>query len=136
MELAAQPEALVVCRLPPTAPWPALPADGRFVSATRTPTELSVVCPPELVPAGAEVEAGWRLLTVVGPLDFTLVGIMASLTDTLARAGVSVFVVSTFTTDHVLVKDASFGPAVDALRAAGHTITGDGPGAGPVSRSG
>ncbi len=119
-----RPEALVVCRLPAAAPWPELPTDGRFVSATRTPTELSVVCPPDLVPAGAEVEPGWRLLSVVGSLDFALVGVMATLTDALARAGISVFVVSTFTTDHLLVKDLHLGRAVEALRSAGHTVTG------------
>jgi hypothetical protein len=95
---------------------------GDFVSVTRTPTELSVICPAGLAPSAAEVEAGWRLLTVRGPLAFTLTGIIAAIAGELAAAGVALFTLSTFDTDHVLVRGTDVERAVEALRAAGHEV--------------
>ena len=59
---------------------------------------------------------------MAGTLDFTLVGVLAALIGPLADAGVSVFVVSTFDTDYLLLKDETFGRAVDVLRNAGHAV--------------
>ncbi|NBV02713.1 MAG: ACT domain-containing protein [Acidimicrobiia bacterium] len=61
-------------------------------------------------------------MSVVGPLDFSLVGILESLLVPLAAEGVSVFTVSTFDTDHVLVRDEDLDATVSALRAAGHAV--------------
>ncbi|TWP50203.1 ACT domain-containing protein [Lentzea tibetensis] len=91
-----------------------------LVSVTRTPEELSIICPTSQVVEDAPHEKGWRLLTVRGPLEFTLTGIMAALAGELAAAGVTLFAVSTFDTDHLLVKHTDLGRAVLALRAAGH----------------
>jgi hypothetical protein len=74
------------------------------------------------VPAGAKVDEGWRLLTVRGPLEFTLTGIMASLAGSLAAAGVPIFAMSTFDTDHILVKETDLQRAINALREAGHEV--------------
>jgi uncharacterized protein len=101
----------------------ALFAAPGLVSVTRTDGELSVVCPAEHVPAGASrAETGWRLLTVRGPLEFTLTGIMAALSGTLAAAGVALFALSTYDTDHVLVRADDLDQAITALRAAGHEV--------------
>jgi uncharacterized protein len=113
-----------VSKLDPAATVPAellAPGPG-LVSVTRTDVELSVISPVKLAPAGAEVEAGWRLLTVRGPLAFTLTGIIAALASELAAAGVALFTLSTFDTDHVLVKDAELARAIAALNAAGHEV--------------
>ncbi|OZM74403.1 amino acid-binding protein [Amycolatopsis antarctica] len=96
-------------------------ADG-LVSITRTATELSIVCPESLVPQGVSVDGRWRLLSVRGPLAFTLTGIIAALSSELAAAGVAIFSISTFDTDHVLVKSDDLARATDALRAAGHVV--------------
>jgi hypothetical protein len=121
-----------VCRLAPDTPWPRPPADGSLFSATSSGassaassagTERSLVCRQDLAPSGSRIESGWRALTVAGPLDFDLVGVMADLTTPLARSGVSVFVLSTFDTDHVLVRDEDVERAVDALAAAGHIVS-------------
>jgi hypothetical protein len=114
-----------VCRLPPDAPWPEPRAGARLYSATHTGRELSVVCIEGDEPEGAEVESGWRVLSVVGLLAFDLVGVIASITVPLAAAGVGVFVVSTFDTDVVLVKDDDLDRAVAALRGSGHRMTDD-----------
>ena len=109
-------------RLPAGSALPALPASAGFVSITSTPDEISMVTPAGQAPAGAKVDEGWRLLTVRGPLEFTLTGIMASLAGSLAAAGVSLFAVSTFDTDHILVKQTDVERAVRALREAGHEV--------------
>ena len=122
------PGEYAVTRLAADAPLPAGlldPADG-LVSVTRTPAELSIIAPVaftlESDPENVTAEKGWRLLTVRGPLEFTLTGIMAALAGELAAAGVSLFALSTYDTDHLLVKHTDLGRAVLALRAAGHEL--------------
>ncbi|MBC6449403.1 ACT domain-containing protein [Actinokineospora xionganensis] len=95
--------------------------DG-LVSVSRTPTEVSIVSPSATAPEGGQTEPGWRLLTVRGPLEFTLTGIMASLAGSLAAAGVSLFALSTFDTDHILVHATDLTRALAALREAGHEV--------------
>jgi uncharacterized protein len=113
---------LVVCRLPADAPAPEPSAGAALFAVTRTREELSVVCPPGDAPADATVERGWRALVVAGPLDFGLTGILASLASPLAAARVSIFALSTYDTDYVLVREQALAVAIDALRAAGHDV--------------
>jgi hypothetical protein len=96
---------------------------GSFLSVTRTADELSVVCAQDAVPGGVRCERGWRCLRVAGTLEFSLVGVLASLLGPLADAAVGVFVVSTFDTDYLLVKERDFGRAVEALRRHGHPVS-------------
>jgi nitrilase len=113
-----------VCKLPPGSAIPAWATAGDVFSVTRTVEELTVVCRQEMVPSGTQAEVGWRCLRVAGAMPFTLVGVLASLTGPVASAGVGVFVVSTFDTDYLFVKDAGFQAAVAALRGAGHSVEG------------
>jgi hypothetical protein len=113
-----------VCRLGPDVPIPTWAAGGPFVSVTRTATELSLVCSEEAVPEGVCCERDWRCLRVAGTLDLSLVGVLSSLLDPLAAAGVSVFVVSTFDTDYALVKQLDLERAVEVPRRAGHAACG------------
>ena len=87
-----------------------------FVSITRTDRELSIVVGEDRVPTDVRAERGWAALRVSGTLDFELVGILSRLTGALADAGVSVFAVSTYDTDILLVKAKDAGRAVEALR--------------------
>jgi uncharacterized protein len=131
VELLLRPNLLSVCRLAPDAPWPQPPDNGSLFSATSSgassavsaDTERSLVCRQDLAPSGSRIESGWRALTAAGPLDFDLVGVLADLTTPLARSGVSVFVLSTFDTDHLLVRDEDVDWTVDALAAAGHLVS-------------
>jgi uncharacterized protein len=120
-----RPGTYTVAKLDPGAPVPSgllSPDSAGFVSVTRTTDELSVICPEGQAPEGAAVETGWRLLTVRGPLEFALTGIMAALANELAAAGISLFAMSTFDTDNLLVKAANLARAADTLRAAGHEV--------------
>jgi hypothetical protein len=112
-----------VCKLPPDAPLPHWAAGSPFCSITRTPDELSVVCHQDAVPAGVRCERGWRCLRVGGTLDFSLVGVLASLVGPLSVAAVSVFVLSTFDTDYLLVKEQDLGLAVQVLLRHGHSFS-------------
>jgi GNAT superfamily N-acetyltransferase len=114
--------AYAVCRLAADAPLPAWVGGAPFVSVTRTADELSVVCSQEAVPEGVRCERGWRCLRVAGTLALSLVGVLASLLDPLAEAGVCVFVLSTFDTDYLLVKEPGFGRAAEVLQRAGHVV--------------
>lgn len=118
--LRVMPGRYAVCRLPSSSPVPA--AEGAWVSVTRTPDELSMVCAESAAPAGARIEDGWIGLAVQGPLPFTATGVLAAIATPLADAAVSIFVVSTFDTDYVFVKQAQLRQAADALGAAGHTV--------------
>ena len=111
-----------VCRLDYDAQVPDW-AKGDVVSITRTPDELSIACQQDRVPASIQCERDWRCLRVVGPLDLSLVGLIASLSSTLADARISVFVFSTFDTDYLLLKDDKLEVAFQVLTAAGHTVT-------------
>ena len=122
LQLLVVEGAFAVCKLPPTDAIPVWAAGGSFFSVTRTADELSIVCGEVAVPEGVTCERGWRCLRVAGAMPFSLVGVLASLTAPLASAGVSLFAVSTFDTDYLLVKAGDFAKAVAALRAAGHTV--------------
>jgi len=125
MTLDVLPGVYAICRLSATAPLPSWTAGSPFASITRSTNELSIVCGSEQVPADVLAQRGYRGLAVRGPLDFSLVGIMASLAGALAAASVSIFVVSTYDTDYLFVREADFDRATAALRSAGHSISGD-----------
>ena len=122
LRLSLLPEPLAICRLPPSALIPAWAMIGSFFTLTRTDEELSIVCPAARVPEEVTCESGWRALKVAGPLDFALTGVLASLAGPLAQAGISLFAVSTYDTDYLLLKEERLAQAISALRAAGHQL--------------
>jgi len=121
LRLSLLPGRYSVWKLPPEAPLPACSGEGLF-SVTRTPDEVSVVSREEHVPAGVRCEKAWRCLAVAGPLAFELTGVLESLAAPLAAAAVSVFALSTYETDYLLVKETQLGQAIAALETAGHTL--------------
>jgi hypothetical protein len=119
----ALPGLFAVCRLGADSAVPAWAA-GPFVNITFTPDETAIICPATGVPAGVRAERDWRVLKLVGPFPFTAVGVLASLADPLARAGISLLSIATYDTDYFLVKSEFFDAAVAALVSAGHTRIG------------
>lgn len=121
LELLA--DTLAVCRLAADAPVPTWAvAPGRFVTISRTADELSVTAPQAGVPLDIQCEREYRALRVKGPLPLNLVGILASIAEPLAEAGLSIFAISTFDTDYVLVKARDLEAAVRTLQHAGHQV--------------
>ncbi|HYN22180.1 MAG TPA: ACT domain-containing protein, partial [Thermoanaerobaculia bacterium] len=115
-------DRLAVCRLDPEADLPSPACRDGFWSVTRTAEEISVVLPESAAQPEWRIEAGWRAFQVAGPLAFGLTGVVASLTLPLAEAGVPVFVLSTFDTDYLLVKELDLERAREALAGAGHAL--------------
>lgn len=120
MQLRTLPDSYAVVRLEPGSDLPEWVDKGPFRSVTRTEHEVSVVCRDHDVPEGESVDRGWTVLETKGPLDFTLVGVIASLVQPLAAAEIPIFVISTFETDYVLVRSSNLARAADALERAGH----------------
>jgi len=110
-----------LCRLPVGSDLPKW-LKGAFYSVTVTPTEVSVICEAARVPANVPHEPGWRCFVVRGTLDYSLTGILSSFAAPLAEAGVSLFALSTFDTNYLLVTNDCLEEAVAALTAAGHTV--------------
>ena len=122
MSLTLLPETMAICRLDPAAAIPEWAMQSDWWSVTRTRDELSIVCAEARVPAGVAGSRGWRALQFDGPLPLDQTGILASVTEPLAAARVSLFALATFSTDYVLIPAAQRAAAIDALERAGHTI--------------
>lgn len=129
MELAVEDGLLAVCRLPPRAPLPDWAGRARrFLTVSRTAEELSITADAEVVPAETSCARGYRAIRVEGPLALDLVGVLAGIAGPLADAGVSIFAISTYDTDYVLMKAGDLARAVAALERAGHRVHGFDPG--------
>lgn len=122
LTLSVGRDLLAVCKLDPDAPVPTWAFSGDFCSVTRTQSELSIICPESSVPEGVLCDAGWRCLRVAGSLDFEQIGIFASLASPLAAAGISIFPIATYDTDHILVKQTNLETALRVLLESGHQV--------------
>lgn len=92
-----------------------------FYFIGRTADELSLVCRTEDTPAAVTArEDGWKGFFIRGPLDFSLIGILAKIAGILAEAGISIFAVSTYDTDYILVRANQFDKAVTVLSNKGY----------------
>lgn len=123
LSLSLLPERLAVCRLGPNEVIPQWVFSTSFWSVTRTDEELSLILPEKLVPSSWKVKKGWRCLKVHGPLDFSITGIIASLSTPLAEAGVSILAISTYDTDYLLVRSGDVDRAKEILIEHGHRIS-------------
>jgi hypothetical protein len=122
LTLSILPETLVICQMDKDARIPDWLLASTFYSITKTAEEQSIVCSQIHVPEGIKRDEGWRCLKVEGPLDFSAAGILASLTMPLAKEGISVFAMSTYHTDYLLVKERHLEKAVQILAQNGHQI--------------
>src|SRR6266568_5018950 len=110
------PDAYAVVRLGPGDAVPVWALSSRpFFSVTRTADELSVVCLERDTPSHVNSERGWRAIKLIGPFPFDQVGVLASFATPLAQHGVSIFALSTFDTDYILVKASHLDQALKVL---------------------
>jgi len=111
-----------ICRLDKNHPLPDWAVGGEFWSVSRTPDELSVVCPQESVPPGVDQNAGWKCLKVDSPFEFDLSGMISDMAAPLARTGTDLFVVSTQDSDYLMVRGRDLQWATDELARAGFSL--------------
>lgn len=125
-ELTRHPVEVGVACLEPHASVPRWALDEEYEtplwSVTRTADELSVIAAYEAMPGTAEGVGPFVAFSVDGPLDHSLIGVLAGLLQPLAEAGISILAESTFNTDWILVASADAAAAVEVWEAAGHTI--------------
>ena len=122
LQLHELPGRFAVARLKPDADVPAAWLGGPLTSVTRTAEELSVVTDASRVPADAQAERDWCALAIRGPIPFELTGVLSALLAPLADAGISIFALSTYDTDVLLVRADDRRATLDVLRRAGHSI--------------
>ena len=122
LELTLLPERFAISRLAADSAVPGWAIEGPFFSVTRTDDELSIVTELSRVPAAIPSGSGWRILKVHGPFVLSEIGVLAALATPLAEGRVSLFAISTFDTDYLLVASEALQAAIAALEGAGHTI--------------
>lgn len=111
-----------VCRINNTESIPEWAKSLEFSSITRTKEELSIVCAQYDIPDDIQCEKDWRILKIAGPLDFSLVGILAFISTILADCDVSIFAISTYDTDYILVKEKYLSKAIESLEQKGYEV--------------
>jgi hypothetical protein len=123
LQLIILKNTFAIYRFNPNVKVPEWISDSAFFSVTKSPDELSVVCEQnENNTSAAAVSCDWRALKIAGPLDLTLVGIIAEISRILKESNISIFSISTYETDYVLIKSRDLNKSVDSLKANGHEI--------------
>ena len=111
-----------ICRLDTKDTIPTWCQKGEFYSITKTADELSIVCLEDYIPNEIQAEKEWRIFKILGPLDFSLVGILSKISTLLAESKMSIFALSTYDTDYILVKQSTTLEAINQLRQAGYHV--------------
>lgn len=122
LKLSVLNYSLGVCKLDKKDSIPQWAFNSEFFSITKTQEELSIVCREDIIPNHIKFEGHWRALKVEGPLDFSLIGILASISSILASANISIFAISTFDTDYILLKEDNLNKALEILGNNGYKV--------------
>jgi len=118
LTLSILPEKIGICHFDKKSSIPDWATGGNFFSITRTDQELSIIYPQDKIPGGVLFEKDWRAFRLEGVVEgIYSVGIIASLSKPLAEAGISIFNISTYETNYVLVEDKNFAKAKEILGA-------------------
>jgi hypothetical protein len=122
LEIRLLAPRMAICRLEPDSDLPAWVKGDSFCTITRTDEELSIVCPEAAVSGSVFCDKGWRCLKIKGPLDLSETGVLYALASPLAEAEISLFALSTFSTDYLLVKEKDLERAISVLSQQGHIV--------------
>jgi len=117
LTLVVLPQCFTIHRFAPDTTPPSSIFSQQFYFIGRTDEALSVVVNSDLPLASQTNEPNWRALKVAGPLDFSLTGIIAGISSLLAQVNISIFSLSTFDTDYILVKSDQLAQAISTLAA-------------------
>ena len=112
-----------ICVFANNIPIPEWAATASLCSITRTKKGLTVVCPQSIIPSDCEYDPNWRCFRIDGNFDLNQIGVISSLSSPLAQADISIFVISTYDTDYILVKEEKVERAIAVLTDYGNVIT-------------
>ena len=97
--------------------------DAEYSFIGKTDEEKSLVCITGDVPSNViERDDGWKGFRIQGVLDFSLIGILSKIAEILAENSISMFAISTYNTDYVLIKKENYQKALDILEHSGYEI--------------
>lgn len=122
MKIIVLPEVFAICRLNQEQPIPEWAFSNSFYSITKTSDELSIICLQNSVPGEVVKNVNWRCLKIEGPLDFSAVGILNSITQPLAKNGIGILAVSTYETDYIFVRQEQLPETLKILIKKGHEV--------------
>ena len=98
--------------------------ESEYCFVGKTDEERSLVCAESEVPSNViKREDGWKAICICGVLDFSLIGILSEIAAVLADNAISIFAVSTYNTDYILIKSEDYQRGLEALKSAGYEIT-------------
>jgi len=110
-------------KLHPSSKIPDTIQESKFYQICRTDEELSIVCETHIAMISEHEEKGWACMKVDGPLAFGLTGIIAGISKVFAESNISIFAISTYDTDYILVKHQSLDNSIKALKANGYAVS-------------
>ena len=113
-------ETFTIHKLSRDASIPEAILKSNYYSISKTKNELSLICSDVIEVQSLQSSKGWKCIKVTGPLDFNLTGILAGISDILSKENISIFAISTFDTDYILVRTQDLTSARTALRLAGY----------------
>ncbi len=122
LRLRVLPEVYAICSFPPDAAFPDWPYNPNILSVTKTPQETTLVCEESHVPGDCKKSENFKCIKVEGRFDLDAVGVLASIAGPLAQNKISLYVISTFDTDYVLIHAENVDKAVSCLEKFGHTF--------------
>ena len=122
LQLSILENPFTIHRFPPNHEIPNQVYESQFYSIGKTDDELSIICDSTIRLNSEKSETGWSCIKVAVPLAFSLIGILAEISTVLAEAEISIFAISTFDTDYILVKSEKLPFAREALLAYGYNF--------------
>jgi len=122
LRLSILPEVFTICSLPPDGTIPDISQIPSIISITKTPKELTLICDENHIPDNWKKSGQWKCIKVEGCFDLNAVGVLASIAEPLAQNKISIFVLSTFETDYILIHAEDVNTAVSCLTEFGHTF--------------
>ncbi len=115
-------ETYTIHSFPPSNAIPDIVYEAPVYFIAKTYDELSIVCPDDIKLDSNESETGWAALEVLGPLGFSMTGILSNISGILAGSKISIFAISTFDTDYILIKQEHIEPAINSLKVNGYNV--------------
>lgn len=116
MTLAVHAQTFCIHSLDPKEPIPNDIFTQEMYFIGKTKDEISIVIPHHLTLKSRDCEPDWRCLEVIGPLGFSMTGLLSKVSGILAKKKITIFAISTFDTDYILVKNHDLDNAISSLK--------------------